>query len=227
MMLRGALTTLFNAAVHTRPAQFFISHSGKIGGASFALGDALLIGKDYFLTGRVPNAMEQTSGLIFLLADAGLALMDRHPRMRVPTGLMILLGAATLGYSGMGSPAQNSQMFGSALIGGQGLSLIFEDGLHNFAQRREHSGSKILRTLFRPLAKYPVSTTSAIDIALSKTSLAYAAIVKRDAGLLIGCLLWILGDCGVIASDKSFKSLLQDKNTPTPQAPLSPSPQVA
>lgn len=224
MEVKKAISALFNAAVHTRPAQFFIRHAGKIGGAAFALGDVVLIAKDYFLAGHLPNGVEQASGLIFLGTDVGLALMDRYPRMKLPTGIGIIFGAAALGYSGMGSAGQNWQAFSCTLIAAQGVAFICESKLHEFAARMESGNSKILKTVFRPLAKYPMVTTSATDIILSKSTMAYAAILKGDMGLLAGTMLWILGGLGVIASDENVKALASDggnnrKNTPPPASP--------
>lgn len=221
MKTRCRISALFNAAAQTRPAQFFIRHAGKIGGAAFALGDIVLIAKDYFLAGRLPNGMEQMSGLIFLGTDAGLAFMDRYPRMKIPTGIGIVFGAAALGWSGLGSAGQNWQMFSCALIAAQGVAFIFENRLHGFASRMESGGNRILKAVFRPLAKYPMATTSAADIALSKSTMAYAAILKGDMGLLAGTALWIVGGLGVIASDGNVKALLKDNNSKADKSVLS------
>lgn len=207
MKTRNVISGLFNAAVRTRPVQFFIRHAGKIGGAAFALGDGVLIGKDYILTGHIPNGMEQAAGFIFLGTDVGLALIDRYPHMKAPTGLGIVFGAAALGYSGVGSAGQNWQIFSCALIAIQGVAFMFEKQIHGFAGRMEKGKSRILRAIFRPLAKYPIATMSTVDIIVSKSSMAYAAILKGDMGLLAGSLLWIVGGMGVIASDESVKAL--------------------
>ena len=125
---KGALKSTFANAAQSRPGQFLIRHAGKLGSAAFVLGDLSLMTKHYFHRGgRPPNRAEQLSGGIFLLTDGLLAMMDKYPAMKIPAGISILLGATALGYSGIGEPSQNQMLFGSAVLGGMGLALMFED----------------------------------------------------------------------------------------------------
>lgn len=209
MKIGNALRSIFNTAAQSRPGQAFIAHAGKIACVSFFGADLVLGLKDYASGLDVtPNRFEQASAAAFFMTDLMFAASDRYPQIKPYIGWMIMAAGGLLGYAGMDTPGQNSQIFASSVIGLQGLSFVFEESLQKIARHQDNTQSGSLKTIFKPLVKYPVVSTAVIDV-IGKISLAAAAIQKNDPGLFAVSAICILGDVGVMATDNNIKKILQ------------------
>ncbi len=185
-----------------------LRHATTISGISFIVGNALLIVKNLH-GGHAPNDAEQAAGAFLLLASTFFILTNRYPQMKPLAGIATLGGAIVLGCSGFGMPGQNALIFGSAMMALQSFTLIFENALHGFAQRSAGE------TLFSPLARYPLLTSTACGFIFATLPMIYAAMMRLDFGMLVACAFWKIGDCGLIASDRNVKKLLERRLQPS------------
>ncbi|PYX43469.1 MAG: hypothetical protein DMG79_22365, partial [Acidobacteria bacterium] len=83
--------------------------------------------------------------------------------------------------------------------------------IHALTQKMSESGSGVLRKIFRPLAQYPLLTTTMTDLS-GKAMLAIAAVQQRDWRFIAATALWSNGDLGVICKDENLLSWTQPAN---------------
>jgi hypothetical protein len=188
----------------------FIARAGLVSGICFGLGNAGFIVKDY-LQHRTPHLPEQVSGGLFLGMSMLLLGTDRRPRLKVPAGILGLLGTTALGYGALGQVGAKAQILAASTSAALTLTMIFEKGINRFAHAMAETGKGFLKKVFTPLAKYPVATTGAIDLLFSTLPMGYAAIARHDHGLKIMAGLWILGGFGLISTDDSVKAFARVK----------------
>lgn len=201
--------------VAQRGVQGFIRRAGLISGLCFGLGNAGFIVKDW-LQHRAPHPAEQVSGGLFIGMSGFLLLTDKFPRLKKAAGVLGLLGTTALGYGALGQAGQNAQILAASTTASLTLTMIFEKSINGFAQKMADGGRKALRKIFTPLAKYPVSTTGAIDLLFSTLPMGYAGFARHDLGLKVMAGLWVLGGLGVISTDDSVKKLLKPSQPSAP-----------
>jgi hypothetical protein len=220
----GSLTSAFARAALSRPGQAFISHAGLISCLSFFAGDVA-----YGIKHVAPAAA-------FILADACLAASDyihsenlkKYTKYALPVaGAAVIIGSGLMAQAEWNEPRRLAMLIPCALIALQGGALIFQTQMIEKAKKLSQSNSKILSNVFQPLAKYPLLTTTVTDL-IGKGIMAFAALA--DPRFLIATALWSYADVGLICKDENVLNWLEEKkqkSTPTPPAPLSPSPRAA
>src|SRR5205823_3034514 len=102
--------------------------------------------------------------------------------------------------AGWDEPGFTALLTSCSLIGLQGYAMVAQRQIHALTQKMSESGSGVLRKIFRPLAQYPLLTTTMTDLS-GKAMLAIAAVQQRDWRFIAATALWSNGDLGVICKD--------------------------
>lgn len=215
--MANGIKNAFARAALTRPAQFYVRHAGVIGSLSFFAGDIA-----YGIKHAAP-------AVAFIVADACLAASDyvhnkslqKILKHTVPAaGVATLIGTGLMVHAGWNEPGRWALLTSCSMIGLQATTMIWQNRIHNLAERMSQSCSATLSKIFTPVAKYPVLTSTIADL-VGKGIMAIGAIQQRDLRFIFATALWSNGDGGLICKDENVIKWLEEKKAEKTATPAS------